>query len=1161
MFFKEKITMMKQLSAFLFLGIAAAVFASSGEFDRGGVSVDFPRISAERFASAQKQQGNLFKENWKPGTVFVHSPDPRAQKVRSKALPLIKFEKNGKILRTVKPAAIADAVGKLAKSISASWTQKVELPDRKGGEYRLRFRSKVRAVGTEGGNTPLIVVTVKLADGKSKTFVRAFHGTAKEFRDNEMLLQFPENSVSAYFYLRLDGCGIMEIDSPVLEKMQHAAPVEITLHPTGKLDNIFVLSQNDPAVITLVLKRNVPVAELKAKLKTPRLEVVLPREVEFVDVGKPLKFIERKGNKLYFDASFWIDRLLRFDGYENHMKLPLLVTTKAPAGMVAEEVRCQLTDGGKALTEVNSFKIRVIPQIKKAAQSSIFLSGYQPMGIYLHFSKESSRRMFAEFSGRTGFGWICLDFTPETAALYRSFGTKIITPELYWLANGYRIGAKKPDYAKFKPLSKTASFDINNGTCPAAVYNRTPFYTEMFEPYLQKNLKGLDGVIANWEPFMFHGQGCFCDTCRDEFADFVKIPRAEMKKMWPKELTITGKLYKQGVRFRSIQHAKLVKTIHASVNKFTSGKAGFIPEVVWITCADTLARGGSNSEHDPLDYAGDLTYFDPWGPYTGWPTLTPYNYVKGENLETYVAAKRVREFMKKQFGKKCPKLVALPHGLQGKFWVTTPEAMAMEVTGFFVQGYHSALLYLFPQGYDNRYWSVMARSNDLIARNEDFVFNGERVTGMVSVEPVSPYPAPKKRISPRYLLNPPPESLLQCDGFRKGDALLAAVGNYWLKGDVFFKLKVRGLKKNQLYAVSEAAAQRSFVKADGKFFTGAELEKGVMLHAGALRWAFFKIEPAQKALVQPKKIMPAQLDRAMKEHMSAIKKAVDEENALDAAIESEFRKSELRPLSHGALKCVPVTGADGRQKLLFTSGKNSLSFELDNCAMKNWQVNGNLWVEAAGMPMFWLPSNAASARYTVTKQDVVKEGILVVAEKLFTRKNSAALEHLTIRHTLLVAPDLRSLKISSALIDSHNAETGGGSFDLGFRYHFFPGNLSGQNGDILLTAKGKELVHKRVFEQRVYAREMGKSATLMNKLFECPKAPVLIDKSTAYLRYAKGKEQLKIQAFPEKLFAGYAVWDTPKQKFPTFEPFFHPVRIENDKSALFSIELKVEKGK
>ena len=998
-----------------------------------------------------------------------------------------------------------------------------------------------------------------MADGKRRSIIKTFHGNSKEFRSNEMLLPFPENSVSAFFYLRIDGCGIMEIEEPVLEKVQHAAPVEITLHPNGKLDNTFVLSQNDPAVITLVLKRNVPVAELKKQLKAPRLEVILPREVEFVDAGKPLKFIERKGNKLYFDASFWIQRLLRFDGYENHMKLPLLVTTKAPAGVVAEPVRCQLTDGGKLLTEVNTFKIRIIPQIKKAAQSSIFLSGYQPMGIYLHFPNAASRRMFAEFSGRTGFGWICLDFDPETAGLYRSFGTKIITPELYWLANGYRIGAKKPDYAKFKPLSKTASFDINNGTCPAAVYNKTPFYTGIFEPYLQQNLKGLDGVIANWEPFMFHGQGCFCDTCRDEFADFVKISREEMKKMWPKELTITGKLYKQGVKFRSLQHAKLVKTIHASVNKFSSGKAGFIPEVVWITCADTLARGGSNSEHDPLDYAGDLTYFDPWGPYTGWPTLTPFNYAKGENLETYVAAKRVRTFMKQQLGKKCPKLVALPHGLQGKFWVTTPEAMAMEVTGFFVQGYHSALLYLFPQGYDNRYWSVMARCNDLIARNEEFVFKGDRVTDALSVEPVSPYPAPRKRISPRYLLNPPPESLLQCDGFRKGDTLLAAVGNFWVKGDAFFKLKVKGLKKNDLYAVSEAATQRSFVNGNGKCFTGAELEKGVMLHIGALRWAFFKIEPARKALSSFQKITPAHFDRAMKEHLNAIKKAVDEENALDAAIESEFRKSELRPLNHGALKCVPVTNADGSQKLLFSSGKNSLTFELDHCAVKNWQINGTMWAEAVGMPMFWHPSNAAAARYTVTKQDVVKEGIVVVAEKLFTRKNSAALEHLTIRHTLLVSPDLRSLKISSTLIDSHNAETGGGSFDLGFRYHFFPGNLGGQNGDILLTAKGRELMHQRVFEQRVYVKEMGSSAAEMNKLFECPKAPVLIDKSTAYLRFRNGKERLKIQAFPEKLFAGYAVWDTPKQKFPTFEPFFHPVKIENDKTVTFTFELKAEK--
>lgn len=1150
---------MKRFLALLLSGSALFLYGKSTGFDRGGVSIDFSKISQERFAGEKKGSADLLTPNWRPGTVFVHSSDPRAQKVRSKALPLIKFQKTANVLKTVKPGAIADdaVAGKYARSISASWTQKITLPDRKGGEYRLRFRSKVHSAGTTGGCMPLVVVTVKKADGKSTTLVKVFKGGSKEFQENEIQFHFPENSVSAFFYLRLDGCGTMEITPPQLEKVKHAYPVEIDLHPNGKMDNIFAISRNDPAIIALVLKRNVPAKELK--MKELRFEVTLPEGVEFVDTAQPLKLISRNGQKLIFDASFWEKRLLMFNGYETHMKLAFLVTTKAPVGSLPQPVRCRLTDGGKALTDVNTFRIKVIPQIKSAALSSSFLIGYQPMGLYINFDTLRGREMFARFSGRTGFGWVGHKFNVETAKLYRKYGTKIITPELYWLANGYRVGAKKPEYARFKPLSKTASFDVNNATCPAAVYNKTPFYTEIFEPYLKENLKELDGVIANWEPFMFHGQGCFCDRCCDEFADFVKIPRKEMKKMWPKELTITGKLHKQGVRFRSLQHAKLVKTIHQSVNKYTSGKAGFIPEVVWITCADTLARGGANAEHDPLDYAGSLTCFDPWGPYTGWPSLEPYNYTKALNLDTYIAAKRVRRFMKERLGDKCPKLVALPHGLQGKFWVTTPEAMAMEVTGFFVQGYHSALLYLFPQGYDNRYWSVMARCNDQIARNEEFVFKGKRVTETVSVAPVTPFPRPKKRIAPRYLKDPPPESLLQVEAFRKGETLLAAVGNYWEKGDVFFKLKVKGLKKQTLYAVSEAAFNRSFVNNKGTFFTGAELEKGVTLHAGALRWAFFRVEPAALAPAMSKKVTPRQLEDASKAHLSAIQKAVKEENALDDAIEAEFRKSELRVLSKGALKCLPVTEADGSQKLLFTSGKNSLTFELNHCAVKNWKIDGSLWIDTMGKPMFWQPSNNAPALYKVTKQELVKEGIQVTVEKLFTRRDAAALEHLTVRSTLLVSPDLRSLKITTTLIDSHNAETGGGGFTLGFRYHLFPGNMDGKTGDILLKAKGKDLLLPRTFERHVFAKNMSSSAQQVNKLFECTRPPVLIDNSTVFLRRGKSPDRIRLQAYPEKLFAGYAVWDTPQLPFPTFEPFFHAVSIERGKNAVFTIELKAEK--
>ena len=1154
-----------KISSSIFLTAAFLCFSgSAGEFSPGGVSVDFHKISEARFASAGEKKNNLFTPQWKPGTVFLHSPDPRAQKLRSKALPFIKFSKqelkNSFILKTAKGSEIADVAGKYARSISASWTQSVPLPDTRGGDYRLTFRSKVTPAGKKAAPLSAAVITLKMVKGKKgSAIVKVFHSSATEFVKNEIVFQFPEGTESALFYLRLDGCGTMEIKDPVLEKVQHAFPVEAALYPNGKLDNVFVLSQNDPAVMAFILKRNVPAAALK--LKEPVFKVTLPPEIEFVDHAYPLKLISRKGNTLFFDASFWISRLQRFDNYETHMKLPLLVTTKAAVGEYAGTGTFQLTDSGKNLTEEMFFKFRVIPQIKKAAQSNIFLPGYQPMGLYLDFSKKASRKLFADFSGRAGFRWICQSFDPETTAFYRRSGAKLITPELYWLANGYRICPQKPDYAKFKSLGKTSSFDVNQGTCPAAIYNKTPFFHDTFVPYLKKELKGKDGVVANWEPFMFHGQGCFCDTCCKEFADFVKIPHAEMKKMWPKELTITGKYYAQGVRFRSLQHAKMVKTIHEAVNKVTSGKAGFIPEIVWITCADTTARGGSNSEHDPLDYAGDLTYIDPWGPYTGWQSLTPYNYKKGENLETYVAAGRVRSFMKKNLGSKCPRLVALPHGIQGKFWVTTPEAMAMEVTGFFVQRYHAAHLYLFPQGYDNRYWSVMAENNDLIARNEEFVFNGKCITENVAAEPVSPFPSPKKRISPRYLVDPAPESLLQYEAFRKGETILVAAGNFWQKGEVFFKLKVKGLKKNASYAVTEAAFNRSFVSESGRFFTGAELEKGVMLHAGALRWAFFRIEPAGKEVSAYKKITPQQLLSAMKKRLSVIDKAAAEEKKQDDAIEEEFRKAELRTLVNGPLKCMPAPGREGGQVLNFSSGKNSLSFDLQHCAIRNWVIDGTLWSEQMGRPMFWEPSNAADARYRIVRQDVEGSGITVTAERLFNRRNSAALEHLTIRQTMFVSKDLRSLKLTTELIDSHNAETGGGGFTLGFRYHFFPGNMDGRSGEILLSSGGKPYNYQRTMERLIFAKGKSASAAKIGKLFECHNTPLLIDKSDVSLRHKKSGDVLKIKAAPEKLFAGYAVWDTPNLKYPTFEPFFHPVSIENGKSAVFTLEMKAEKAK
>ena len=65
------------------------------EFCPGGVSVDFARISQERFSGKASKSVNYFTHNWKPGTVFLHTPDPKALPNRAKAIPLIKFSKSG----------------------------------------------------------------------------------------------------------------------------------------------------------------------------------------------------------------------------------------------------------------------------------------------------------------------------------------------------------------------------------------------------------------------------------------------------------------------------------------------------------------------------------------------------------------------------------------------------------------------------------------------------------------------------------------------------------------------------------------------------------------------------------------------------------------------------------------------------------------------------------------------------------------------------------------------------------------------------------------------------------------------------------------------------------------------------------------------------------
>ncbi len=1142
--------------SWLFLTVITALSAGAGEFEPGGVTYDFDRYSQQRFQVKTADNDNLFGK-WKAGGVWIHHPDSNITALRPKVLPLVKFsQKNtgeGVILKTVKSNQIEAVTGQA--TVSGSWTQTVSLPDKAGGSCR--FSMDYRSVKT--GKYPVngYVIISYRGDKSFPLTVKSFPAGSGKWEKYAVDLEIPAGASSMTVNLRLDGCGEIEFKAPSLVRKKTDYPASVILAPGALLDNNFALTRNDPAILTFAWKREVPKEQWA--VKNPMLHVTLPEKVDLLESIYPLELISAKNSEYVFSMSAVRDRFKRIDGYDAYLLLPLMLTTQAAPGTKFAAASYWLTDGGKPISAKHEFTFSVLPQIPQAGKANHFLNGFQPMGLYLNIKSPANREMWTKFIGRTGSRWLAAQCDASMAELYRKNGILMITPELYWVANGYRIGDSKdkPEYAKYKTIGSSSSFDVKNGTCPAAIYKKTEFFTQKIIPYLKENLKNADGFISNWEPYMFHGMGCFCTVCRDEFASYARLTQEEVKKAWPHELLINRQYHAIGVKFRSWQHARLVKTIQEAVNEITGGKAGFIPEVAWIHMADCDARYEATGEHDPLDYAADLKYIDPWGPYTGSQTLTPYRYTKAQNLDTYIAAQRIVDFTRKNFpADKRPKLLALPHGMQGYFWVTQPEAIAMEVIGFCIAGFDASTVYIFPKGYDNRFWAVYAEANSLIAQNEELIFAGEKIKS-VSATPLSPFPAPKKRVNEKYYNDKITESVLQCAAFRKGDTILAAVGNFWEKGECFFSLSVQDLKDSDRYQVTEKAAKRSFGT-----FSGKELKNGIILHAGALRWAFFEIEPQKKAPAMAKTVSQTTVKKELKERTAFLQKAANDEAARDALIDRDFQKSELKSMTSGPLSCTPATDSFGSQAIGFVSGSNALRLSMDSMAIQSWKVNKKEWISGSkgaglGVPAFWSPPVQIKSTFLITGQTADNNGISITAEKEISRKISPKLERLKVRQTVTVSRDLKTVTCRTELINMHDSESGNQTVTAGFRYHIVPVCL-GNGGSIDMTSGGKPYSFRRQNERMLFAGGNTESAAAVKKLFEVPRSTVMIDGNTAIWRMPESRETLRMTLAPAQDFAGIACWDTPNLKVPSFEPFFHRSAIKSGESKTYSLKLQVQ---
>lgn len=1183
-----------------------AFLPSSGimaeEFDAGGVTFDFQKISDQRFKNKQKNAGenlvanaDFSKEktalpygNW-TGHTWVHLSDAAlGAKLREQIKDVVVYKivdlpEGGKAAYIKKPLELEGICAEKTVSVSGRWSQLVKMPDTAGGRYSVNFRYKGSVFGKFDTSCVMIMVfrdnsgkTPSNGAETGKTSITRYSNPKQDWQLFTADFEVPVNTAWVDLILRIDGTGEIYFADVQMQKNSQDMPLSVCMSQMTFLDNTFCLSQNDPAIMAFAWRRNVP--KDKIEIKQPVLYVELPEAVEVKAVRDTLKLIssepktiEGKPYKLHkIDISVVKGRPVQLEDYDAHLAHSLLVFTSAAPETVLADGFYWVSDNDKQLTNKESFHLKVIPQIKLSAKPDIFMNGFYVGGPYMNFSGKENKELLGRFIGNTGAAWIVGKPDSEMTEIYRRNGIKIITPELYWIANGYRIGEpkNKPEDAKFKPLGKSKDENIINGTCPVAIYTESEYFKKSVMPYMETNLKGFDGLWANWEPYMFNGMGCFCDNCRDEFIRYSKLPAEEIKAAWPQEMTIGKKYYDTCTKFRSYQHGLMVKTIDKAVNSVTTGKTGFIPGIAWIMMTDSRNGRDYCKEHDPLDYAGSFKYIDPWGPYPNWPSMKPYSYTKGFNLGTFAAAQKVREFTNKNFSDptKRPKLQALPHGVQGSdFWVTQPEAITMDIISFFLNRFDSSTTYLFPRGYDNRFWAAQAEASRVIAEYEKYVLKGNDFAGFSSV-PVTPYPGPVKKVQPKYFPEMLPVDMLQTLGFKLDGKYLVAVGNFWEKGDVFFKLSVKGLDKNTQYVVCQSDMKRCFTGDKNAFFTGAELENGVLLHAGALRWAFFVIEPFKEKTDYGRKITVSDVNAAMNKHLPGITKAADIEKKADDAEEAENKKSELKPLSNGKLSCTPVNGPEGEQQLKFKSGDNELLLGLNGMLVKSWKINKNEFVSidpenklGLGLPAFWQAPAMVIEPYHVKKFEATKSGIMIAAERTVTAKDSAPLEYITIRQKIEVDSDCGSVRFDTELLNATSDETGPRDITVGFRYHNMPLYI-GDGGSVVMKDSGKELIFKRKFERMLFAMpQAAASAAQMKKLFEITVPEIKITAPEAVFISKDGKQSVTMQLAPASEFAGFACWDTPTLKSPTFEPFFNPVTIKSQQSAKYSISFEVKK--
>ena len=1037
-------------------------------------------------------------------------------------------------------------------------TQLFTIPASKADQlYRLTIKTKGYHKPT-APNRGLFLIQLRPMKGAKNKFTPAGKGLQQFFTltadwsNRSFDVRFPGGCTAVNLTLCLYGVGEACVDDIRLFPLKAGKePVIVKAIPYDRLDNTFCFGENLPGVINFAFHAD----NRKFKRKNMALELELPEGFQVIDARNicPVKQISpRVWHVGLMEA---LPNALRRSWYAQH-GIYVMIKSTLPASEKNHIARYRLIDG-KWKGSYNTIAFKVLPAFK-GTQPRLFRTSAM-LNNEWNFEKAGVKEI-TDFYKTTGFNAIFGAKGPLAEAMKKAGFPRYLQSSQ--LANGFKIGADpKPDFAQFKMIDGK---HFPGHICPVEVYTRGSYYKEKVYDAMMKALiadqDATDHFLVNWEPYYLDSKGCFCNRCRDEFIQYAKgnPSREEVLAVWPKELLV--KYSDDYFKFRSIQHGKVVKTLHQDVTAI-GRKAGkeslFIPEVSW-KCL-TKEHNRYCRQYNVKEFMHDLKWLNFWGPYQHHTAGKRYVYRPATHLISYVTGGMVRDFMKEHSSKgKLPKLLFFPHAYQGDDTITEPEALAFETLTCFVRGFNGSFCYYFPRGYDYRHFLAMAKTNTVIARYENFTQLGSNDNTGVTLTPVTPVPEklyyapgweePKggKGMAPGLSKL----GILQFQVWRYNKEMLICAGNFWQKGEVFFRLSVKGLASGRKYGVT----------ADGQKcgnFTAKELEAGILMQTGALRWRFITVGAPHKGNAD---FDQKAMQKLLAARLPQIKKCVAWEKEHYKKI-SSYAASDTPKNDFSALKSCSnagVTVAPAGKSLKVTAPAYTLTLEPGQGGrIHQWQTAGETLVTSRpklgyAVPAVWYPAEAAFLLRTGMRIENISKssnGVEVRLSRTLSARDKVELAGLKLELTHLFT----AAGISSTVKITNQFDDG---VEFAFRYHNMI-DLLGKRGRTLgkLSFGSGELFHRSFVQKFI---RLSESDPLLEKAYKRTKHISTAKSLPVTLHAPWSKAALEIDFAPRP--HSIMIWDEERMDCSTFEPVFQRVMLAPGQAVTFSMTAKIRQN-